>query len=126
MNSWILRRSPHAIALVVLSPLLALPFFALFELIASQAPSIDAAAQHGRSLQVIGYALFVSLLSLDTMIRAYYLTVPIIGAAALGLLCVRLSRVKGIIFCALGVGLVYVTLFYAGLYFSFLEEPFYT
>jgi len=126
MNSWIRRRSLPAIALVALSPLLALPFFALVELVASQAPSLDAAAQHGRPLQVIGYALFVSLLAVDTMIRAYYLTIPIMVAAALGMLRISPSRPSSIIFCALGVGLTYTALFYAGLYFGFLEEPFYT
>jgi len=129
MNKWIVRWGPRSIVsliMVIASPLFALPFFALVELVAEQAPAIDAAAQHGRPLQVIGYALFVSMLAVDPMLRAFYLTVPILAVAAFSLLRIRLSGPGRFAVCALGVGLAYTALFYAGLYFDFLEEPFFT
>lgn len=112
--------------MVMLSPLFALPSFGVIEIFAQQAPPIDAASQHPRPLQIIGFAMFVSMLSADTMMQSFYLTLPILAAAALALLRIRLAGAPRLLVCALGIGAVYTALFYAGLLLDFLDEPFFT
>jgi len=112
--------------LVILSPLCAMPVFALLEIFAEQAPPIDASSQQGRPLQVVGYAIFVALLSTDPVGRAFYLTVPVLAAAAFGLLQLPWSGWRRVVACALGIGMAYAALFYGGLYVGWLGEPFFT
>lgn len=121
------------IALLVLaSPVLAIPSLFLVALIASMVlatPSTGGWPEPELFLRSAGYAAFTSVLSVDSMLRAFYLTLPVLIAGAFALLRTDFGYRRGSVRLLVGsgcMGLLYVVVFHVGMYLGWLDEPFWT
>lgn len=121
------------IALLVLtSPVLAIPPMFLAALIASLVLSMTSTGdwpESGLFLRSAGYAAVMSVLSIDSMLRASYLTLPALTAGAFALLRTDFGYRHGSVrlFVASNcMGLLYVVVFHVSMYLGWIDEPFWT
>ncbi len=121
------------IALLVLtSPVLAIPSLFLVALIASMVLPMASTGGWPESelfLRSAGYAAFTSVLSIDSMLRAFYLTLPVLTAGAFALLRTDFGYRRGsirLLVTSNCMGLLYVVVFHVGIYLGWLDEPFWT
>jgi len=126
-NQWI-----KAIALLLASPVFAIPSLFIIAIIASAIPppeSVDVWLDSSPFKRSVGVAVFTAILSVDSMLRAFYISLPLLLAGAFVLLSLNIgirtvqSRIS---LAALCMGLLYVVLFYGGVYAGWLEEPSWT
>ena len=118
--------------LIVVSPVLAIPSLFLVALIASMMLSMGSTGgwpESGLFLHSAGYAAFTSVLSIDSMLRAFYLTLPVLAVGAFTLLRTDFGFRRGSVRLLISLncmGLLYVVVFHAGMYLGWLDEPFWT
>jgi len=119
-----------ASALVLGSPIFAIPLLFLTAVIASGVPapeSLDLWLNQDPFTRAIGLAVFTAMLSVESVLRSYYISLPLLltGAyALLGLSANIYNKIWRTLASMLGVGLLYLVLLYVGVYFGWLQEIF--
>ena len=122
---WIL-----ACALVLGSPLFAMPLLYITAVVASAVPtpeSLDLWLNDEPFTRAIGLAAFTTMLSVESVLRSYYISLPLLFAGAYALVGFSddmHSRLWRALVLMLGVGLLYVVFLYVGVYFGWLQEIF--
>lgn len=120
------------VALALVSPVCAIPSLFIVAIIVSVIPapqSFDVWFEGEPFVRSIGFAVFTAILSVDSVLRAFYVTLPLLFAGAFGLLSLNIgiqSAGARFLITTLSVGLLYVVLVYAGVYVGWLAEPSWT
>jgi hypothetical protein len=118
--------------LVIGSPIFSIPFFFLVMITVSAIPvpeSLELWLETGPFRRAIGTAFVTGVFSIDSLLRSFYITLPLLLVSALGLQSMDddyQSMPRRILMPILGMGILYVVLYFSGVYFGWLEEVFYT
>lgn len=118
--------------LVLASPMFAfLPFLivAFLALLLQPVSSVDDWLKTEPFLRSVGFAAFTTVLSIDSMLHAFYWTLPVMFAGARTVATTDFgfqTRAARLGVSAASVGVLYVTTFHVGVYFGWLDKLFWT
>ncbi len=120
------------ILLVIGSPIFSIPFFFLVLIAVSAYPvpeSLELWLEAEPLKHAIGTALVTGVLSVDSLLQSFYITLPVLLGSAFGLQSMDddyESMPRRVLMPILGMGILYVVLYFFGIYFGLFAEVFYS